>query len=116
MTYFIFLPLIVCNISFSQETLNQNNSKNDSLNSKDLKIKSAIFKSYPNPVETYLYVIGTVRLQTIEFINGSGKTRLFIKVNKAINRLDVSELKKGIYLMKVTNEKNVVEVKRIVKM
>ncbi len=116
MTYFVFLPLMICNISFSQEIFDQNNLKNDSLSVSNLKGKSTLFKSYPNPVETYLYVIGNVRLQSVEFINSFGKTTLFIKVNKAINRLDVSELKKGVYLMKVINETDVVEVKRIVKL
>jgi hypothetical protein len=116
MTCFIFLPLIVCNISFSQDIFDQNSSENDSLNSRNLKDKPAVFKSYPNPVETYLYVIGNLRLQSVEFINVSGKTQLFYKVNKAINRLDTSELKKGMYLIKVTNENYAIEVKRIVKL
>ena len=107
---------MICNISFSQEIFDQNNLKNDSLSVRNLKGKSAVFKSYPNPVETYLFVIGTKRLQSVEFINSSGKTQLFLKVNKAINRLDISELKKGMYLMKVINKTDAVEVKRIVKL
>ena len=62
-----------------QEILDQNNLKNDSLRTRSLKDKSAVFKSYPNPVETYLFVIGTKRLQSVEFINSSGKSQLFLK-------------------------------------
>lgn len=100
----LFIILFVCNLSFSQNETEQVKAKT----------KSSIFKFYPNPVQDELYVLGTNKIKTIEFIDVSGKTAEVFHLNKAIIKLDVSQLKSGIYHIKVTDENNDLETKKVI--
>ncbi|HQB27521.1 MAG TPA: T9SS type A sorting domain-containing protein [Paludibacter sp.] len=55
------------------------------------------FKIYPNPAKEYIYVDDTVDMPTIEIYNLSGERLL----SAAGNRLNISDLSKGAYIVKV---------------
>ena len=99
-----FLVLLFCNMSFSQEKIS---IKNDS-------IKSSIFKFYPNPAKNSLFILGTHKIKKIEFINNLGKHEAIHHFNRSIIKIDVSDFKKGLYLLKVTNENDKRETKKLV--
>ena len=97
-----FLFLIVCNSSFYQEK-------------KPIEtIKEPVFKFHPNPVEDNLFIVGTNKIISIEFIDELGNIVLHYQFNKSIIRIDLSELKSGIYLLKVVDIKNRQDIKKIV--
>lgn len=100
---FVFLSFLVPQLSFSQ-------SNNDV---KRLKTES-IFKCHPNPVESELYIIGTNKIKSVEFIDVLGKRAAIYLFNKSIIKLDVSYLKGGIYLIQVIDETNKVETKKLI--
>lgn len=104
--YCFFAFLIICNTSYSQK-------KTEDL-SLESKTKKSIFKCYPNPVETELFVLGTNKIKSIEFIDVLGKRVGYYHFNKSIIKMDVSKLKSGIYLMQVIDENNKQETKKLV--
>ncbi|WP_248724695.1 T9SS type A sorting domain-containing protein [Seonamhaeicola sp. ML3] len=73
-----------------------------------------VFKCHPNPVEDELYILGTNKIKSVEFIDVLGKRAAIYIYNKSIIKLNVSYLKKGIYIIKVVDEKNRVETKKLV--
>lgn len=102
-----FSVLMSCNISFSQDIIEEKSIENQT--------KQAVFKSHPNPVKDQLFVLGTYKIKTIVFYDVLGKQVAFYQYDKSIIKVNVSDLKAGVYLMKVTDEKDKVAVKRIVK-
>jgi hypothetical protein len=106
----VFLILIVCNISFSQEKRTKLFLENELKNDTEI----AVFKCHPNPVEDELFIIGTYNIKRIEIIDASGKSVAVYEFNKSIIRLNVSDLKTGIYLLKAIDEHDKVEVKQLV--
>lgn len=104
---FFVLVFFISNVSFSQEEKKHSNTKIDK--------KETVFKCYPNPVENELFVLGTHKIKSIAFINVLGNQVAFYQFDKSIIKLNVSELKSGVYLMKVIDEHDTIEVKRLVK-
>lgn len=99
----IFFLLITCNTLFSQSDI------------KEPKLKTnSVFKCYPNPVETDLFIIGINKIKTIEFIDVLGNRVAIYLFNKSIIKLDVSFLKSGIYLIQVIDENHKVETNKLV--
>ena len=91
--------------------------KKDSLKSLTNKYnikENRVFKCHPNPVENELFILGINKIKTIEFINVLGKRAAIYHYNKSIIKLDVSQLKKGIYFLQVIDEKNKAETKKLV--
>lgn len=101
---FVFCLLPMCNVSFSQNEENTQLKKNE----------TSIFKFYPNPAEDELYVLGTKKIKSIEFINVLGKRASITHYNNAIIKMDVSQLKSGIYLIRVINENDTIESKKLI--
>lgn len=99
------LFLIANNISFSQ---------NNTLNSVTKTSDSKVFECYPNPVKDHLYVIGTYKINQIEIIDVLGKRVALYKYDKSIIRMNISQLPKGIYLIKVTDEKGMQATKKLI--
>ena len=102
-----FLILLVCNLSFSQ-----NKVENDTVKSNTTKV--SVFKLYPNPVQDELFILGTNKIKSIELINALGKREAFYSFNKSIIKMDVSQIKSGIYLIQVIDENNQLEIKRLI--
>tara|TARA_R110000868_G_scaffold212549_5_gene462436 strand:+ start:2932 stop:3210 length:279 start_codon:yes stop_codon:yes gene_type:complete len=90
-------------VSFSQEQVVKNNLE-----------ETTVFKFYPNPVQDELFVLGTNKIKSIELINVLGKRVAIYHFNKSIIKMDVSDLKSGIYLIQATDENNKQETKRLV--
>ena len=104
---YAFIFFMIYNLSFSQEKTENPNAENDIT-------KFIVFKFYPNPVEDELFVIGTNKIKSIEFINILGKRAALYHFNKSIIKMNVSQLKSGIYLIQVVDENNKQETKRLV--
>ena len=79
------------------------------------------FQMYPNPVKEFLNIkINTAILTNgsvqIYSINGAlVQTHTLQKTGSSNLKLDVSQLKKGIYMVKIVNNKKDVFVKKIIK-
>ena len=97
------LLFFICNVSFSQEQIGKNNLE-----------ETIVFKFYPNPVQDELYILGTNKIKSIELINVLGKRVAIYNFNKSIIKMDVSELKSGIYLIQAIDENNKHETKKLV--
>lgn len=102
-TSLIFLLLLMCNLSFSQENTEKSNLK-----------KTDIFKFHPNPAEDELYILGTHKIKTIEFFNVLGKRVAFYHYNKSIIKIDISNLRRGIYIIQAIDEHNKQETKKLI--
>ncbi|TYA74010.1 T9SS type A sorting domain-containing protein [Seonamhaeicola marinus] len=101
--FLIFFLLATCHTAVSQS-----NDPN-----RDIETKS-VFKCHPNPVENDLFIVGTHKIKSVEFIDVLGKRAAIYLFNKSIIKLDVSYLKSGIYLLQVIDENNKVETKKLV--
>lgn len=97
------LLFFISNVSFSQELIGKNSNE-----------ETKVFKFYPNPAQNNLYVLGINKIKSIELINVLGKRVAFYKFNKSIIKLDVSELKSGIYLIQAIDENDKKETKKLV--
>ena len=97
---------LISNVSFSQEKAGKDIAENSNTNS--------IFRFYPNPVEDELFILGTNKVKRIEIIDVLGKTVVTHLIEKSIIKIDVSELKNGIYLLQVTNENDKSETKKLI--
>jgi len=106
----VFLILIVCNISFSQEKKPELPSENKQLETP----KAPVFKCHPNPVEDDLFVIGTHKIKHIEILDVLGKSVALYTYDKSIIRMNLSELKSGIYLLKVTDKNDNQDIKKLI--
>ncbi|WP_282134773.1 T9SS type A sorting domain-containing protein [Seonamhaeicola maritimus] len=100
--HLIIFLLLINNMLFAQQT--------DSIQSEN----NNVFKFHPNPVENELFILGTHKIKTIEFIDVLGKQVAIYHFNKSIIKLDVSYLKSGIYVLQVVDEYNKVETKKLV--
>ncbi len=97
-----FLILLVWNLSFSQNKIDSSITKVD------------VFKIYPNPVQDDLFILGTNKIKSIEFIDALGNRVEIYHFNKSIIKMDVSQIKNGIYLIQAIDEKNQLEIKRLI--
>lgn len=82
---------------------------NDQLLSLDA-INSVQIKIHPNPVKDILYIDGTLSDFTIEIHTVSGKR---VRISKAIEKIDVSSLRLGIYFIKLIAQKSITKYKLI---
>lgn len=106
----VFLILTVCNISFSQEK-----KRELSLEKKPIEnTEEPVFKFHPNPVEDNLFVIGTHKIKSIEIIDALGNSVALYQFDKSIIRLNLSDLKSGIYLLKVTDKNDRQDIKKLI--
>jgi hypothetical protein len=101
------LFLFTFNLSFSQQ-------KRDSINSLNNKPNKTVFKCHPNPAENELFILGTHKIKTVEFLDALGNQAVIYHFNKSIIRIDVSHLKRDIYLLKVIDEFHKVGTKKLV--
>ena len=106
----IFLILIVCNISFSQEKKPESPQENQPLE----KPEGPVFNFHPNPVEEDLFILGTYRIKSIEIVDALGKSVVIHQFDKSIIRMNVSSLIPGIYLLKVIDKKDRFDIKKMV--
>lgn len=97
------LLLFISKMSFSQEEKEKINLE-----------ETSIFKFYPNPAHGDLFILGTHKIKSIELIDVLGKRVAFYRFNKSIIKMNVSELKSGIYLIQATDENDKSETKRLI--
>lgn len=62
-------------------------------------------KIYPNPVHDYVFVEGVDVATTVTIFNGSGAEVLRQKIN-GVGRINVQQLPKGLYVLKIVNAQN----------
>ena len=74
--------------------------------------KAFDFSIYPNPAKNEIKISTQVQLQNAKVYNLLGKTMLHL--NYPSERLDVSSLHAGIYLMSLTSEEGAVVNKKII--
>jgi len=96
------LILFVCNLSHSQE------------DKAILDMEEPVFKFHPNPVKDDLFVIGTHKIKSIEIIDALGKSIVIYQFDKSIIRLNLSDIKSGIYLLKVIDKYDRQDIKKLV--
>ncbi len=99
---YTFLALLICNMSFSQEKIA------DSIK------KPSIFKMHPNPAKDELFVLGTHKIKNIEILNILGKRKANFNFNKSIIKLNISDLTTGVYLIKVIDINDALEIKKLI--
>lgn len=80
----------------------------------DFEVDNNNYQVYPNPVNNFLYISGTLNtIETIELLDISGKT-LIIANNYKEKGIFVNQLNSGIYLLKITSNKKII-TKKILK-
>ena len=73
-----------------------------------------VFKFHPNPASENVFVMGTHDIKTIDILNAYGKRVLSYQVNKSVIKLNISELKKSIYLIQVIDVNDRRQVKKLI--
>ena len=76
-------------------------------------LDKASFAIYPNPTKNTLHINGLITIAKVSLYDVSGKLVLESK-ELADNSLNVSSLKSGMYLIKITNSKNASAVKKLI--
>jgi len=79
--------------------------------------KQIQFAMYPNPVQTKLNIVLPSSLEhaTVKVYDILGKQVIQKNLNNAFNKLDVSNINSGIYLIKIIGEDNTFGIKQFVK-
>ncbi|MDB4088141.1 T9SS type A sorting domain-containing protein [Flavobacteriales bacterium] len=83
------------------------------INTNSIEENSLEFSIYPNPVISVVTLSG-VNLEKVEIYSVNGKL-VSTESSNSINKIDVSELEKGVYILKVTSN-NTIGVKRFIKL
>jgi len=73
-----------------------------------------VFKFYPNPAKDDLFLLGTKKLKYIDILDACGKHIVSHDLNKRAMKLSISDLKSGIYLIKVIDENDRKQVKKLI--
>lgn len=73
-----------------------------------------VFKFYPNPAKDDLFLLGTKKIKHIDILDACGKHIVSLNSNKRAMKLSVSDLKSGIYLIKVIDENDRKQVKKLI--
>ena len=97
--------------TFPQNTFNDIGMHTSVLSTNDKYFEEV--RVYPNPVKTSLLYIKTKQSLTVEFFNVLGKRILQQQVTPNNNKVDVSNLNKGIYLIKLSSEQGSITKKLI---
>jgi len=76
-----------------------------------------MFAMYPNPVQAELNIVlpSNIKNAKAELFNVLGKKILSKKLNTTFNKLDVSNLESGVYLIKIIDDDNTFGTKQFVK-
>lgn len=104
-------------VRYSVDTTNE---YKESLNTLDIT-ENVGFQIYPNPVKEFVHININTHILThgtiqIYDINGAlVRTHTIQKNDSSDVKLDVSQLKKGIYIVKIIDDKKAVFVKKIIK-
>jgi len=70
------------------------------------------FSIYPNPVNSHLTIVSSTMIKNIEIYNGIGQ---ILTRNEEKNYIDVSNLSKGVYFIKITDYLNNTVTQKIIK-
>ncbi|MFV0539666.1 MAG: T9SS type A sorting domain-containing protein [Aestuariibaculum sp.] len=109
--YYLLLICIIFSMAFQLNGFSQNTAV--TVTAHDLKIEG--LSIYPNPIvkgQTYVYIKSNKNLsKSIEIFDILGK-RISIQVLKG-KELNISSLKKGVYILKITENK-VSETRKLV--
>lgn len=69
---------------------------------------------YPNPVADQVHIRGLIKNSVIRLIDNTGRVVLSEKANNTTDILSIKNLKKGIYLLKISSEKNNIYTERLI--
>ncbi|MHC0439798.1 T9SS type A sorting domain-containing protein [Flavobacterium sp. 3-210] len=86
----------------SKERLAVTAKVNGSLSAPDFNLTS--FQFYPNPVKDILNIKNDSVIDDVEIIDISGKSVVLKKINDLHSEIDLSNLSRGIYILKVKSE------------
>lgn len=98
--------------SFPANTYDGVGSHTSTLSTKDLTFES--FKMFPNPTNGDRIYFRATEDATIKIFNVLGKTVATSKVTKSKNSINISQLAKGVYLVKINSGKQFI-TKKIIK-
>ncbi|WP_313377255.1 T9SS type A sorting domain-containing protein [Chishuiella sp.] len=86
---------------------------NNSLSTNDINTNTLTI--YPNPIKDYLEIKSLETIKAIEIISSSGE-RIFSKSNINNNhfKTNLSNLKAGVYILKIETGKKI-EIKKVIK-
>lgn len=73
-----------------------------------------VFKFHPNPASDYVFIMGNRKIKNIAILNAFGKRVVSQQVNKSIMKLNISNLKRGIYLIQVIDINDRRQVKKLI--
>ncbi len=92
-------------VQFHYSSININSIRN--IETQDISIS-------PNPATNYFYINTASKITNIEIYDISGKKVKSLTLNES-NKIDISELKNGLYFVRITDNKNVSFTKKIIK-
>ncbi len=75
--------------------------------------KASTIQVYPNPASTYFTLNGNT--SKVQLFSISGQLVKSFNANQSAHQFDITDLNKGLYIVKVFNENNEVEVMKLVK-
>ena len=99
--YFDFNPPIITNTCNSKFVATLSNNS----------FEFTKFEYYPNPIKNSLLIKNDATIKTVTITNLIGQTVLTKTINDLQSEIDLSNLKSGIYIMKVAGENAVLDVK-----
>jgi hypothetical protein len=90
-----------------QDNYSNSQSYNETINLNSLNVlqtEFSIIKFYPNPIKDKLTISGNDIINEIEVYNALGVLVLSEKINLIKSELDLSRLKRGVYILKIKTE------------
>ena len=77
------------------------------------EVDQNIFKTYPNPSNNHINIYSNNEISKIEIYDLFGK-KLLLKEKENLNRVNLTQLSSGVYLLKIFS-REMIEIKRIIK-
>ena len=77
------------------------------------EVDQNIFKTYPNPANNHINIYSNNEISKIEIYDLFGK-KLLLKEKENLNRVNLTQLSSGVYLIKIFS-REMIEIKRIIK-
>ena len=73
-----------------------------------------VFKFHPNPARETVYIMGLHKIKTIDILNDFGTLVLSHQANKSVTKLNISDLKSGVYLIQVIDINDRRAIKKLI--
>lgn len=82
---------------------------------KDINLALPDSRAYPNPVSEQLYITNNSEIFSIQLLDAGGRLLKEGKYNLKNVTLNVSDLRKGVYILKIIDNNNTIHIQKIVK-